>query len=75
MDFKRPEVSLSHEIHFRCTHVASETTRDVVGLGDPIERFLARTGRRERRGDGRKLQMTQDACEHRLLGHGGNDAE
>ena len=33
------------ETPFRCTHVASEATRDVVGLGNPIERFLASTGR------------------------------
>jgi hypothetical protein len=33
-----------------------ETTRDIVGLGDPIERFLANTGRRDRGWDGSKLQ-------------------
>jgi len=38
------------EIHLRCAHIAHETTRDVVGLGNPIERFLARTGRCNRRG-------------------------
>jgi hypothetical protein len=63
------------ETPLRCAHVAYETTRDVVGLGNPIERFLARTGRYNGRWDGGKLEMTQDARDDRLLGNGGNNAE
>ena len=70
-DFKRSK----GEVPFRCAHVTHETTRDVVGLGNPIERFLATTGRCNRRWDGRQLEMTQDARDHRLLGDGGNDPE
>ena len=58
----------------RCAHVANEPTRDGVGLGNPIERFLARTGRCNGTWDGRKLEMTEDARDHRLLGKGSNDA-
>ena len=59
----------------RGAHVAYEPTRDVVGLGNPIERCLATTGRGNRRWDGGQLAMTQDARDDRLLGHGGNNAE
>src|SRR5207244_7631546 len=59
----------------RGAHVAYEPTRDVVGLGNPIERCLATTGRGNRRWDGGKLAMTQDARDDRLLGNGGNNAE
>src|SRR6266705_4833589 len=59
----------------RGAHGASEPTRDVVGLGNPIDRCLATTGRGNRRWDGGKLAMTQDARDDRLLGHGGNNAE
>ena len=52
----------------RGAHVAYEPTRDVVGLGNPIERGLATTGRGNRRWDGGKLAMTQDARDDRLLG-------
>jgi hypothetical protein len=52
----------------RGAHVAYEPTRDVVGLGNPIERCLATTGRGNRRWDGGKLAMTQDARDDRLLG-------
>ena len=45
----------------RGAHVAYEPTRDVVGLGNPIERCLATAGRGNRRWDGGKLAMTQDA--------------
>jgi hypothetical protein len=47
-----------HEIHLHCTHVAPETTCDVVGLGDPVERCLAQTGRCNGRWDGGQLAMT-----------------
>ena len=50
----------------RCAHVANETTRDGVGLGNPIERCLA--GRSKRRWDGGQLAMTQEARDDRLLG-------
>ena len=33
----------------RCTHIAYEPTRDIVGLSNPIERFLASTGQGNRR--------------------------
>ena len=33
----------------RCTHITYEPTRDIVGLSIPIERFLASTGRGNRR--------------------------
>ena len=59
----------------RCTHVADETTRDGVGLGNPIERFLASTGRGKRRRVGRALQMAEHLSDHLGLGDGGNDPE
>ena len=74
-DFKRPEVSLSHETYLRCTPVAHEATRDGVGLGHPVERFLARTDRCNGRWDGRQLAMMQDARDHRLVGNSGNDPQ
>ena len=52
-DFKRSEVCL-----IPLLRSAHETTRDVVGLGDPVERCLASTGRRDRGWDGRKHAMT-----------------
>jgi len=58
-----------------CAPVADETTRDVVGLGDPIERCLTRTGRRKRGWDGGQLAMTQDVRHDCLLGDGRNDPE
>jgi len=45
-----------------------------MGLGDPVERLLARTGGSNGEWDGCKLQMTQDARDHRFLGDGSNDA-
>ena len=56
-------------------HIAHETTRDVVGRGNLNERVLARTGRCNRRWDGGKLEMMQDAPDDRLLSHGGNNTE
>ena len=41
----------------------------------PVEHFLARTGGSNGRWDGRKLPMTQDARDHRLVGHSSNDPE
>ena len=52
----------------RCAHVADETTRDVVGLGNPRERCLTHMGRCTRRWDGGQLAMTQEARDDRLLG-------
>ena len=63
------------ETPLHCAHVAPETTRDVVGLGDPVERCLARTGRGSGRWNGGQLEMTQDTRDHRFPGQGGNDAE
>jgi hypothetical protein len=59
----------------RGAHGDYEPTRDAVGLGNPIARCLATTGRGNRRWDGGQLAMTQDARDDRLLGHGGNNAE
>ena len=74
-DSKRSEVSPAQETHLRCTPVAHEATRDGVGLGHPVERFLARTGRCNGRWDGRQLAMTQDARDHRLVGNSSNDPQ
>ena len=63
------------ETPLRCAPVAYETTCHVVGLGHPVERFLATTGRCNGRWDGRELEMTEDARHDRLLGHSGNDPE
>jgi hypothetical protein len=63
------------KIYLRCAHVAPEPTGDAVGLSDPVERFLASTGMSNGGWDGRKLQVTQDACAHRFLGDGSNDPE
>jgi hypothetical protein len=59
----------------RGAHVANEPTRDGVGLGNPIERFLASTGRGKRRRVGRELQMAEHLPDHLGLGDGGNDPE
>jgi hypothetical protein len=64
-----------HETHLRCTHVAPETTCDVVSLGDSVERCLAHTGRCNGRWDRGQLAMTQDARNDCLLGDGSNDPE
>jgi hypothetical protein len=56
------------ERHLRCAHIASETTRDVVGLGNPIERCVASPGRRKRKWDGGQLARTQDARADRCAG-------
>jgi len=62
------------EIHRRCMRLAEETTPRVVGLVES-EYFLATTGRCNRKWVGRRLEMTQDARDDRLLGDGGNNAE
>src|SRR5262249_20871846 len=59
----------------RCAHVAHETTRDGGGLGNPIERFVASTGRGKRRRVGRELQMAEHLSDYRGLGDGGNEPE
>ena len=51
------------EIRRRDAHVADEPTPRVVGLVER-EYLLAHTGRGNRRGDGRQLEMPQDAREH-----------
>jgi hypothetical protein len=61
-------------IYHRCAHITYETTSDVVGLVER-EEFLATTGRCNGRWNRRQLEMTQDACDHRLLGDGGNDPQ
>jgi NAD(P)-dependent dehydrogenase (short-subunit alcohol dehydrogenase family) len=62
------------ERHLCGTHVASETPRHGVGLGERVC-LLASTGRGNRRWDGRELEMSQDPRDHRLLIDDGNDAE
>ena len=44
-------------------------------LGYPVKSFLASTGRSDGGRDCRKLQMTQDPRDYRLVGDGGNDPE
>jgi hypothetical protein len=46
-----------------------------MGLGDPVAYVLASTGRGHGRGDGRELEMPEDARDHRLLGDDGDDPE
>lgn len=73
--FQRSEASFTHETHRRCAHIVLEPTGDVMRLGDPVERLLARTGGSNGGWDGCKLQMTQYARDHRFLGDGSNDPE
>jgi hypothetical protein len=61
-------------IYHRCAHITYETTSDVVGLVER-EEFLATTSRCNGRWNRRQLEMTQEACDHRLLGDGGNDPQ
>jgi hypothetical protein len=63
------------ERHLRCAHVANEPMLDGVGLGNPIERGLASTGRGKRRRVGRALQMAEHLLDHLGLGDGGHDPE
>ena len=58
----------------RGAHVAYEPTRDVVGLGNPIERCLASTSRGNRRRVGRALQMAEKLADHLGLGDGGDNS-
>jgi hypothetical protein len=64
-----------YEPSLHCAYVTPETTRDVMGLGDPVARCLAHMGMCNERGDGGQLEMTQEVRKHRLLGNGGNDPE
>ena len=59
----------------RSAHVADETTCDAVGLGHPVERCLATTGRRDGWWVCRKFQMAEDLAEHLALCDDGNDPE
>jgi hypothetical protein len=45
-DGKRLEVSLAHETHIRCMHVASETTRAAIIHRDPCHGPRSFHGRR-----------------------------
>ena len=63
------------ETPLRCLHVAPESTRDGVGLGDPIERFLASTSRGNRRRVGRKLLSHLKLADHLGLGDGGDNPQ
>jgi hypothetical protein len=62
------------EIYRRDAHVADEPTPRVVGLV-ASEYLLATTGRCNRRWDGRHPEMTEDACNNRLMGDGSNDPQ
>jgi hypothetical protein len=78
MDFKRDGIRsevLSSQNILPLRARRPESTGDAVGLSHPVERFLASTGGSNGGWDGRKLQMTQDACDHRFLGDGSNDPE
>src|SRR5215510_7106091 len=57
------------------TPAAPESTRDGVGLGDPIERCLARTSQGNRRRVGRELQMAEYLADHLGLGDGGDNPQ
>ena len=61
-------------MRYTCAHVADEITLRVVGFVASAS-LLATTGRCHGRWNGRELEMTQDAPDHRLLGDGGNDPE
>ncbi len=50
-------------------------TGEGVGLGHPVESFLARMGRSDGGRDGRELQMPQHPRAHRLWGDGGNNPQ
>ena len=63
------------ERHLRDAHVANEPTHNGVGLGNPIERCLASTGRGNRRRVGRALQMAENLADHLDLGDGGDNAQ
>ena len=61
-------------IYHRCAHITYETTSAVMGLVER-EEFLATTGRCNGRWNRCQLEMTQDACDYRLLGDSGNDPQ
>lgn len=63
------------ERHLRGTHGANEPTPNGIGLGNPIERCLASTGRGKRRRVGRALQMAENCADHLDLGDGGDNAQ
>jgi hypothetical protein len=73
--FKREFNAQRWETHLHCTHVAYETTRDTVGLGRPVERFLARTGRCDWRWVCSMFQMAEELADHLALRDGGNDPQ
>jgi hypothetical protein len=77
-----PKMSPPHEAHLHYTQLAAETTHAGGAAGRaahplrwvlcyPVEHFLARTGGSNGRWDGRKLQRTQDTCDHRSPTGGG----
>ena len=57
----------------RSAHVAYETTRVVVGLGDPVTWSLAGTGRRDGGRVCRKFQMAEDLADDLALRDDGDD--
>src|SRR5215471_3745708 len=61
--------------HRHGAHVAYETTRVVVGLGDPVTWGLASTGRRDGRWVGRAFQMAQDHTHHLTLRDDGDEPQ
>ena len=57
----------------RSAHVAYETTRVVVGLGDPVTWSLAGTGRRDGGWVCSTFQMAKDLADHLTLRNNGDE--
>ena len=55
--------------------MAYETTRVVVGLGDPVIWCLARTGRRDGGWVCSEFQMTEDLADHFTLRDDGDEPQ
>ena len=55
------------EAHLYCAHSASAITHGVVGLGAPVARGLARTGRRDGGWVCSEFQMAEDLTDHLAL--------
>jgi hypothetical protein len=53
--------------HLHGAHIAYEPTHIVAGLGDPVTRCLAGTGRRDGGWVCREFQRAQELVDHRAL--------
>ena len=69
----RGETPERREPPFHCAHIASEITRDAMGLGHPVKGFLAGTGRRDGGWVCRKFQMAEDLADDLALRDDGDD--